>query len=130
MIGLDTNVLVRYLVRDDLEQASRARRAIEQSLSADNPGYISLVALVELSWVLERSYRLSPAELADVLYGLLASEVFLLQNELEVHIAYRRFREGHGFSDALIDAVNSSAGCAQTLTFDRRASRLPGFELL
>lgn len=131
MTGLDTNILVRYFVRDEPAQFARARRLIEKVLSRENPGYVSVAVLVELSWVLERSYKLPPQVLADVLSALLSSEVFVLQHELQVHIAYRALRGNQAqFADALISALAQSAGCSTTYTFDRKAARLPGFKLL
>ena len=131
MIGLDTNILVRYFIRDDHAQAQSADRIMEHRLSGANPGYVTLVVLVELTWVLERSYQQSQQEIADVLYAMLSNEVFAIQNELQVHIAYMTVRQGRGtFADALVAALGTWAGCTTTLTFDRKASRLPGFELI
>jgi predicted nucleic-acid-binding protein len=131
MIGLDTNILVRYFERDDPAQAHAAELIIEHRLSSANPGYLTVVALVELSWVLERSYKRSQQEIGNVLEALLSNEVFEIQNELQVHVAYRAVRDGRGsFADALIGSLGLAAGCNQTLTFDRGAMLLPGFTLL
>lgn len=87
MIGLDTNVLVRYLIQDDVTQSTIATRFIEQDLSAAEPGFISLVVLTELGWVLKRLYGASDAELLDTVADLLASPQFQLENRAVVQAA-------------------------------------------
>jgi predicted nucleic-acid-binding protein len=130
MIGLDTNVLVRYLVRDDPGQSLKATEFITASLNSENPGFISIVAIVELVWVLTQTYRLEPGEVVRALKGLLAADHFVIEHEAEVATAMTAVREGIGsFADALIATLGQRAGCAYTLTFDRKASRLPGFRL-
>lgn len=130
MIGLDTNILVRYLAQDDLDQAAKATKLMEKSLSDSDPGFISIVAMVETVWVLERAYGLSNREIAAAIERILATDVLIVQREQEVFTAMIALRNGHGsFADALIGALGAEAGCARTLTFDRKASRLSYFEL-
>ncbi len=129
MIGLDTNVLVRYLTQDDPVQSPRATRIIERLLTEDRPGFISLVTIAETVWVLDRVYGLSALEIARAVERILQADTLMVQNEQEVLIATVILRTGAGsFSDALIGAVGSWAGCSSTLTFDRRAARLKDFE--
>jgi predicted nucleic-acid-binding protein len=131
MIGLDTNVLVRYLVQDDPVQAAKAADIIERRLSAGDPGYVSLFTMVETVWVLERSYRLKRPQLAAIIEKLLQTEVLHLQNEQSVFAAMAALKDGTGsFADALIAALGTEAGCTCTMTFDRDAARLKGFELV
>ena len=130
MIGVDTNVLVRYLTQDDALQSARATRIFEQTLTATEPGFISLVTLAETVWVLERSYGLSALEVAAIIERILQAETLVVQNEQEVFTAMCLLKSGNAsFSDALIGALGTWAGCRSTLTFDRRAARLAGFTL-
>jgi predicted nucleic-acid-binding protein len=128
VIGLDTNVLVRYLAQDDPVQSSRATALIEQELSAQNPGFISLVAMVETAWVLQRAYALSSGELAAVIERLLGADTLIIEAEQEVFSAMVVLKRGVGsFADALIGILGRNAGCLHTVTFDRRALRLADF---
>ncbi|MBC5799211.1 MAG: type II toxin-antitoxin system VapC family toxin [Candidatus Eremiobacteraeota bacterium] len=130
MIGLDTNVLVRYLAQDDPVQAGKATKLMEKSLSERDPGFISIVAMVETVWVLERAYGLSDREIAAAIEHILANGVLIVQREQDVFAAMVALRDGQGsFADALIGALGAQAGCTRTLTFDRKALRLPYFEL-
>jgi predicted nucleic-acid-binding protein len=131
MIGLDTNVLVRYLAQYDPAQSPKATELIERRLTEDEPGFISVVAMVEVAWVLERAYGLADREIAAAIEGVLQAEVLVVENEQEVFTAMIALKAGLGsFADALIGALNAKAGCSRTLTFDRRAQPLSGFELL
>jgi predicted nucleic-acid-binding protein len=130
MIGLDTNILVRYLAQDDPIQSPLATDIIEFRLSQGNPGFISIVALVETVWVLDRAYGLAEDEIAAALERMLQADTLVVENEQEVFTATIALKEGSGsFADALIGALGVKAGCARTLTFDKTALRLPGFEL-
>jgi len=131
VIGLDTNVLVRYLMQDDPVQSPRATAFIEQRLGAAEPGFISVVAMAETAWVLERSDGLSAAEIATAIERTLQIDRFLVEREQEVFTAMITLREGGGsFADALIAEFGQRAGCERTVTFDRKGLRLPGFEPL
>ena len=131
MIGLDTNILVRFLTQDDPVQSSRARQIIERQLTEENPGFVSLAAMLETAWVLEKIYKLSDQEVAKVIKGILQIETLFIQNEQEVYTAMHALGTGRGsFADALVGALGTWAGCDSTLTFDRKASRLRSFELV
>jgi predicted nucleic-acid-binding protein len=67
MTGLDTNILVRYLTQDDSIQSPLATRIVEKRLSAVSPGFLSVVAMVETVWVLDRAYGFAPTEIADAI---------------------------------------------------------------
>src|SRR5690348_5561534 len=108
MIGLDTNVLVRYIAQDDPVQSKIATDFIEGRLSASAPGFISIVAMTETAWVLERAYRLSGEEVARVIERTLQTEVLVVESEQEVFTATIALKEGRGsFADALIAALGS-----------------------
>jgi predicted nucleic-acid-binding protein len=129
MIGLDTNVLVRYVTQDDAGQSAKATEWIERRLTAENPGFIGLIAIAETAWVLEAVYRLSDAEIAVAIERLLQVDVLVFESEQQVFTAMIALKEGRGtFADALIAALGAKAGCSHTLTFDQRALRIPGFE--
>ena len=131
MIGLDTNVLVRYLAQDDPVQSPKATELIERRLSEENPGFVSVVAMVETAWVLDRAYGLADREIAAAIERTLQADVLFVEDEQEVFAAMIALKEGHGsFADALIGGLGGRAGCSHTLTFDHKASRLPGFEPL
>jgi predicted nucleic-acid-binding protein len=128
MIGLDTNVIVRYLVQDDPVQSARATDLLERQLSEHDPGFVCVVVVAEVAWVLERAYRLAPSEIIAAIERVLQADVLVVEKEQEVFTAIAAMRAGLGsFADALIDALNAQAGCACTVTFDRKALRLPGF---
>lgn len=128
MIGLDTNVLVRFFVADDEEQSARAARLIESRCTSDDPGHVDRVALCELFWVLARGYGYQRADIGRVVAGLLDSGDILVEDHDAVREALGAYqRSGADFADALIGHVNLARGCDATATFDRRAARLPGF---
>ena len=131
MIGLDTNILVRYLAQDDAAQSRHATQIIEHQLTEERPGFISLVAMVETVWVLGRVYGLSNLEIGAAVERILQADTLLVQNEQEVFTAMIALKTGAGsFSDALIGALGAWAGCTVTLTFDNKAKRLKQFRLL
>jgi predicted nucleic-acid-binding protein len=127
--GLDTNVLVRYVMDDDEAQADLATRTL-QGLTPTEPGFISIAALAELNWVLRRSYQVSRAEVAALIRELSAADEVVLQDSEAVREALTSVAGGLDFSDALIAAAGKGAGCTTTITFDRQAARHDGFELL
>lgn len=126
MIGLDTNIVVRYLVQDDPIQSAKATEVFEH-LTLENLGFVSIVAMVETVWVLDRAYGLETREIAAAVERLLQTEVLAVENEQEVFTAMIALKEGTGsFSDAIIGALGVKAGCAYTLTFDRKPSGRQG----
>ena len=130
MIGLDTNVLVRYIMQDDPKQSSKAANLIE-SLDAENPGFITMVSVVELYWVLTSSYELTGAQVAQALDAILRTKQLQVERADQVVRALRVF--GHGkadFADCLIERAASGAGCSQTMTFDVGAGKHAGMTLI
>lgn len=124
MIGLDTNVLVRYIVQDDAEQAAHAEALIEERCTAENPGRIDAVVMCELVWVLEGGYRYSREVVAPVLRQLLGTAELSVETPHLAWAAVRAYeKDGADFADYLIGARNKEAGCSATFTFDKRASR-------
>jgi predicted nucleic-acid-binding protein len=129
MIGLDTNVVVRYLTQDDPQQSRRAAHIFDHQLTTAEPGFLSVVAMVEIAWVLDRVYGFLEQEIAAAIELLLQTDVLLVENEQEVFTAMIALKERRGgFADALIAALGTKAGCKHTLTFDQKALRLPGYQ--
>ena len=130
MIALDTNVLVRFLVQDDPEQARMAGEMIER-LTGTDPGFVGREVLVELVWVLERAYGYSRSEIAGALDGLLSATELVIEAADDVGPALELYRnDGYGFADLMIAAAARRVGAAELVTFDRKAARLPGVRLL
>ena len=130
MIGLDTNVLVRYIMQDDPEQSPKAAELIE-SLTSENPGFIAMVSVVELYWVLTSAYELSGQQVAQALDALLRTKQLLVERADQVMRALRVFGTGRAdFADCLIECTASGAGCARTMTFDVKASKYAGLTLM
>jgi predicted nucleic-acid-binding protein len=122
MTGLDTNILVRYLTEDDPAQTIAAGRVMD-SLSPDSPGFISLIVLAELVWVLESFNRFTKKEIEQVLETLLRSEELVLERAEIVSQALRAFRGSRAdFADCLIERSGHAAECQYTVTFDKKAA--------
>jgi predicted nucleic-acid-binding protein len=130
MIGLDTNVVVRYLTHDDAAQTAAAVRVMD-ALSSDSPGFLSVIVVVELVWVLEVSYRFSKNEIEQVLETLLRSKELVVERAEIFAQALRKFNSGHAdFADCLIERCGHAAECEYTVTFDRNAASAAGMKLV
>lgn len=131
MIGLDTNVLLRVLMDDGDPQVTVARAYFTRHCSEAESAFVSTVVLAETVWVLERSYRLDKREVMSVIELLLGTRQFLLAERDLVQSAFLLYSENSlGFTDAFIGEVDRAAGCSATATFDRKAAKLDGFELV
>ncbi len=130
MIGIDTNILVRFFAKDDVVQSARAK-AFLQTLSPGSPGFVSLICLIELVWVLRSQYDLGKAQLVERLEQLLNSPELILESQEAVAQAMQRFaRVKADFADCLIERSGHALGCHETVTFDEGAARLVGMRLL
>ena len=130
MIGLDTNVLVRYITQDDKKQAALVNSLIE-SLDDASPGFVTLVTVVELSWVLESAYNFTRQQFAEVVQTLMTVDTIKLDRAAVVASAVRVYAGSKAdFSDCLIERLCASAGCEKTMTFDRVAAKMTGMVLL
>lgn len=122
MIGLDTNVLVRYLAQDDRAQAAAATAVIENECTADTPGFVGLVVLAEVVWVSESSYGASRSDVAEIVKRLLSIRQLQVQDAEVAWQALRQFEAGRAdFADCLIHRSAEAAGCHKTVSFDKRA---------
>ena len=130
MSSIDTNVMVRYLVGDDAEQAEAAR-ALLDGLTSDDPGFICREVVIEIAWVLERSYGFARARVAEALMDLTASDSILVENPDDVAAAAHRYRQGGvGFSDLMVLSAAERSGATPLYTFDRRLARMDGVVLV
>lgn len=128
MLGLDTNVLVRYLVRDDPLQFEKARRLIKRESDKREPVLICQLVLLEAEWVLRSQYELSKAEILSAFSALLDVADLAIEDEPSVEYALYSWKDsGANFADCLIEARNLRLGCEATATFDRKALKLAGF---
>jgi predicted nucleic-acid-binding protein len=130
MIGLDTNVLVRYIMQDDPRQSSKATVLVE-SLDSHTPGFVGVVSLIELYWVLTSCYALTNEQVGRALGLLLRTKPLVVERADQVLRALRTFETGKAdFADCLIERTAASAGCLQTMTFDRNAAKHAGMTLI
>jgi predicted nucleic-acid-binding protein len=128
MLGLDTNVLVRFLVRDHEAQFERARRLIKREVGAQKKVLISLLVLLETEWVLRSRYSLQKNQIMDAVSGLLDAAELELEDEPTIEEALYHWKDSAAdFADCLIGARHRRLGCRATVTFDARADKLPGF---
>lgn len=131
MIGLDTNVIVRYLAQDDNVQTLVATKLIER-LTPENPGYVSSVVLAEITWVLSRAYKTPRGEIANAIENILRSAELVTENAEAAYRALGRYRAGIAvdYADALIAETATLAGAQETVTFDKHAAAEAGMRLL
>ncbi len=130
MIALDSNVILRYLVGDDVEQAEAAHKLLA-GLTPDNPAFIGREVMIEVAWVLERSYGFTRSRVAEALMELAASDSLVVENSDDVAASAHRYRQGGaGFSDLMILAAATRVGAVPLHTFDRRLARTNGAVLM
>lgn len=129
MIGLDTNVVVRYLVQDEADQSAMASTVID-ALTEKDPGFLSLVTVVELYWVLRHAYKISTARCGELVEGLLDARELRVDQDSILRAALTMSRDGLDFADAVIAELGRVAGCEHTVTFDRRAAQSNEMRLL
>lgn len=128
MLGIDTNVLVRFLVRDDQTQFEKARKLLKREVSNGRRVFINQLVLLETEWVLRSRYGLAKTLMLDTISGLLDAPDIQLEDEPAVEEALFIWRDANAdFADCLIEARNRRLGCRATVTFDTKASKLSGF---
>jgi predicted nucleic-acid-binding protein len=131
MVGIDTNVLVRFLVRDDEGQFERARRLIKREIGAEEEVLVSLLVLVETEWVLRSRYSVKKSEIVQAISGLLDATEVQFEDEPAVEEALFTWKDSAAdFADCLIGAHHHRLGCRTTATFDAKAAKLPTFVAL
>ena len=128
MLGVDTNVLVRYLTRDDKSQYGKARRLIAREVAKGEPVLVSLLILLETEWVLRSRYELAKEDIVTAFSALLDTADLAFEDEPSVENAVYSWKDSAAdFADCLIEARNRRLGCRATATFDSRALKLAGF---
>ena len=131
MIGLDTNVLVRYIVQDDAIQGTQAAHFIESQCSVEQPGWIDSITLCELVWVLESAFGYSRGVVADILRQILSTAELSVESTDQAWAALRAYDSGGAdFADYLMGIRNRAQNCDSTWTFDKRAARSPWHRLI
>ena len=130
MIALDTNILIRYITQDVPEQAAIAERLLD-SLTSDSPGFVSREVVIEIVWVLERSYKFSRTQIVEVLTTLIGAENLIIESDEDIaHATFIYEQSSTGFSDLAILLASERVGCEGIYTFDRRFARMDGVILL
>ena len=130
MIGLDTNILVRYFAQDEPKQSQAAAKLIE-SLTPDSPGLVTAIVLAETVWVMEDIYGADRERIAEIVETLLRTRTLIVQNAEAIWRALSRYRSGNAdFVDCAIERLCHELGCRQTFTFDKQASRHARMTLL
>ena len=129
LIGIDTNVLLRYLTRDDEAQHAAAEKVL-LALTAESPGFITQVTLAELYWTLSRGFKYSKQQCLGIIRGLLWSETLEFDDGEGVVRALHLAEDGADFADALVQGTMEQFGATETVTFDRSAAEKLGWRLL
>ena len=128
MLGIDTNVLVRFLLRDDEAQFQKANKLIQREVTAGRGVLVSQLVLLETEWVLRSRYGFSKIQLLEVIASLLDTREIQLEDEQSVEEAIYHWKDADAdFADCLIAARHRRLGCSATATFDARVVKLPGF---
>lgn len=131
MIGVDTNLIVRIVARDDATQSPAAKEFVTREFEANGPVFVNSVVLAELVWVLESRYGFGAVGIASAVGTLLDSDEFRVDEAEATRTALAAYaREGKGFADLLIAQLNLTRGCRATATFDKRAAKSDGFVLV
>ncbi len=131
MLGIDTKVLVRFLIRDDEGQFERTRRLIKREVGSEEDVFVSLLVLVETEWVLRSRYSLQKSEVMEAISGLLDATEVQFEDEPAVEEALFIWKDSAAdFADCLIGAHHRRLGCRATATFDAKAVKLPTFVAL
>lgn len=128
MLGIDTNILVRFLVRDDEMQFEKARKLIRREVAAGHRVFVNQLVLMETEWVLRSRYAVPKHQIIEAISGLLNATDIQFEDEPSIEEALFIWKESVAdFADCLIGAKNRRMGCRATVTFDGKASKLPGF---
>lgn len=130
MIGLDTNILVRYIVEDDPKQTKLSRHVIEKQLNPKKPGFINQIVLCELVWVFESIYKIPRNDIAATLQRVLETNAFVVERADLAWRALEQYRGNQDFADVLIALTNTAYKCDYTITFDQGAARRKSMRLL
>ena len=130
LIGLDTNVIVRYLAQDDAVQSLKATQLIE-TLTQEDLGFITMVSIVELMWVMQGCYKATKVECVAILNTLLRTQTIIIENADIVIKALNIYSKSNAdFADCLIERCASQAKCERVMTFDINAAKTTNMLLI
>lgn len=128
MLGIDTNVLIRFLVRDDEAQFEKARKLIKREVAAGRRIFVNQLVLMETEWVLRSRYAVPKNQITAAISGLLDASDVQFEDEPAIEEALFIWKDSTAdFADCLIGAKNRRMGCRATASFDAKAAKLPGF---
>jgi len=128
MLGIDTNILVRFLVRDNEAQFQKARKLLKREVAAGRRVFVNQLVLMETEWVLHSRYAVPKNQIIEAISGLLDASDVQFEDEPAIEEALFTWKDATAdFADCLIGAKNRRIGCRATATFDAKASKLPGF---
>lgn len=131
MLGLDTNVLVRYLTQDDVVQSQKASEIIESECTKESPGFINSIVICELVWVLSRAYRYKKKDICMVLKRLFTCSEIMLENSDVAWGALHEYENGSAdFADYLLSKINRVNGAETTITFDNACQGIQLFRVI
>lgn len=131
MKGIDTNILVRFLVGDDETQARKVYDLFKKAEAARSELFVPLLVILELIWVLESVYAIPRHEILDALRELLLMPVLNFEHRPALHHFIQAAQEStYDLSDLLIAHAAKAQGCEVVMTFDRKAARFELFELV
>ena len=131
MIGLDTNVVLRLLLTDDPAQKIRANKFIQQAKRLDTRVIITLAVVLEMEWVLRSSAKMNKAEVLNIFNLLLESYDIEIDNEKVLEQALHIYENAASdFAECLFLAQYQRLGCSTMVTFDAKAARMAGVELV
>ena len=128
MLGIDANVLIRFLVRDDEAQFDKARKLIKREVAAGRRVFVNQLVLLEAEWVLRSRYAVPKNQIIEAISSLLDATDIQFEDEPTIEEALFIWKDAAAdFTDCLIGAKNRRLGCRATASFDLKASKLPGF---
>jgi predicted nucleic-acid-binding protein len=131
MIGIDTNILVRYLTEDDIDQADLANKLISRYVNCERSIFINNIVICELIWVLERGYKYRKEQIVALIKEILSTIEFNFENHEILWLTLKVYEKSSAdFSDISIGKTNAYLGCHTTYSFDSKAYSLEEFNLL
>lgn len=125
MIGLDTNIIIRFLTQDDVSQSRKVNQVIEKTIQSGNTLWISHITLCQVVWVLERAYKTPKDEILTILKSFLQTKNIQVEHDELTWNALQDYEKSTQicFSDCLIGRINQNNQCDYTLSLDKKAAK-------